>query len=113
MHFPLLEPAHLRPSREEALESGRSYELTNPAYILLYAWRGAHHYCVDMVGVSPARNWWRDATFELTVVEQGKRYKHETVCRSLGFDFVPLGFTVLVSFGPAALELLDRVVHRC
>ena len=107
-----VEPDHLRFSREEAPASGRGSGLTKPADILLYAWRGDHHCCVDLVGVSPARNGWRDATSVLSVVEQGKRDKHADVCRSHGFDFVPFGFSVFGSFGPEAQELLDRVVQR-
>ena len=34
------------------------------------------------------------------------------MCRSLGFDFVPFGFSILGSFGPAAQDLLHRVVQR-
>ena len=99
-------------SREEAPSSGRGSGLTKPADILLYAWRGDHHCCVDLVGVSPARNGWRDASSVLSVVEQGKRDKHEAVCRSHGFDFSPFGFSVFGSFGPAARDLLDRIVQR-
>ena len=34
-------------------------------------------------------------------------------CASHRCDFVPLGFSVFGSFGPAALELLVRICRRC
>ena len=48
-----VEPAHLRFSREEAPVFGRGSELTKPTNILLYAWRGDQHRCVDLVDMSP------------------------------------------------------------
>ena len=64
------------------------------------------------MGVSPARNGWRDASSVLSVVEQGKRDKHAVVCRSHGIDFSPIGISVFGPFGPAARDLLDRSVQR-
>ena len=75
-----MEPTHLRLSREDAPKSGRRSGLTKPADVLLCAWCGDHHCCVDLVGVSPVRNGWRNATSALSAVEQGKRDKHETIC---------------------------------
>ena len=107
-----VEPAHLHFSREEALASRRGSGLTKPADILLYVWLGDHHCCVDLVGVSSARNGWRDAASALMIVEQGKREKHACVCRSHGFDFIPFGFLVFGSLGPEAHGFLRRVVQR-
>ena len=107
-----MEPAHLRFSREDAPASGRGSGLTKPADILLYAWRGDHHCCVDLVGVSPAHNGRRDATSALSVVGQGNRDKHASICHSHGFDFVPFGSSVFGSFGREAQELLGRVVQH-
>ena len=107
-----VEPAHLCFSCEEAPASGRGSGLTKPADILLYAWRGDHHCCVDLVGVSPARNGWRDAVSTLSSVEQGNRDKHVSVCRSQGFDFIPFGFSLFGSFGPEVKVFLGRVVQR-
>ena len=107
-----VEPAHLRFSREEAPASGRGSGLTKPADILLYAWRDDHHCCVDLVGVSPARNGWRDAPSALSAVQQGKQDKHVSVCRSNGSDFIPFGFSVFRSFCSEAQVFLSRVVQR-
>ena len=74
--------------------------------------RGGHHCSVDLVGVSPARDGWKDAPPTLSAVEQGKRDKHATVCHSCGFDFIPFSFSVFGSFGPEAQVLLHRVVKR-
>ena len=65
-----------------------------------------------MVGVSSARNGWRDASGALPAIEQGKRDKHASACRSHGFDVPPFSFSVFGSFGPLAQELLDRIVQR-
>ena len=92
--------------------SGRGSGLTKPADILLYACRGDHHCWVDLVGVSPARNVWRDAPSALSAVEQEKRDKHASICHSKGFDFIPFGFSVFDLFGPEAHELLRRVVQH-
>ena len=108
----MVEPPHLRLARDDAPFSGRGSGLTKPADILLYAWRGDRHCCVDLVGVSPARMGWRDATSALFSVEQGKSDKHARSCISHGFDFSPFGFSTFGSFGPAAEELLDRVCRR-
>ena len=62
-----------RLSRDEGPEFGHGSGLTRPADILLYGWRGDHHYCVDLIGVSPARGDWWDAASALTSVEQSKR----------------------------------------
>ena len=107
-----VEPQHLRLSRDEGPESGLGSGLTRPADILLYGWRDDRHCCVDLVGVCPARGGWRDAVSVLSVVEQAKRDKHVDTCASHRFDFVPFGFSVLGSFGPAAQELLDRICRR-
>ena len=72
---------------------------------ILYVFVMINHCCVDLVGMCPACNGWRDATSAFTAVEQGKRDKHETV-------FVPFGFSVFGSFGPAAQEFLDCLVQR-
>ena len=45
-------------------------------------------------------------------MEQGKRDEQEAVCHSHGFDFVPFSFSIFGSFGPAAQDLLHRVVQR-
>ena len=66
-------------------------------------------FCVDVVGVSPARGSWRDADSTLASVEQGKRDKHARTCRSYGFEFIPFGFSSLGSFWPEAKELLSRI----
>ena len=108
----MVEPKHLRLSRDEGPESGRGSRLTRPADILLYGWRGDHHCCVDLVGVSPARGGWRDAASALATVEQAKREKHTQTCASHRFDFLPFGFSVFGPFGPAAKELLDRVCRE-
>ena len=107
-----VEPAHLRFSREEAFALGRGPGLTKHADILLYAWRGDHRCSVDLVGVSPARNGWKDSTTALSSVEQGKRDKHASLCRSHGFEFIPFGFLVFGSFGPEAQAFLERVIQR-
>ena len=107
-----VEPQGLRLSRDEGPESDRGSELTRPADNLLYGWRDDRHCCDDLVGVSPARGDWRDAASALVVVEQAKRDKHSEVCAPHVFDFVPFGFSVFGSFGPAAQELLARVC-RC
>ena len=107
-----MEPAHFRFSREEALASGRGSGLTKPTDILLYAWRGDHQCYVDLVGVSPARNGWRDATSVLPIFEEGNWDEHECACRSHGFNVIPLDFSVFGSFGLKAQELLGRVVKR-
>ena len=65
----LVEPPHLCLERNDALESDCGSGLTKLADILLYAWRGAHHCYVDLVGVSPARGGWRDAASTLPAVE--------------------------------------------
>ena len=67
---------HLRLQRDDALISGRASGLTERAYLLLYTSRGDRHFCVDRVGVSPARMGWRDATFAFFLLEQGKSDKH-------------------------------------
>ena len=72
----MYDPPHLRLKRDDALISDRGSGLTEPAYLLLYTWRGDRHCCVDRVGVSPVRMGWRDATFALFLLEQGKSDKH-------------------------------------
>ena len=62
--------------------------------------------------MSPARNGWRDAPSVLSAAELGKQDKHEALCRSHGFDFVPFGISIFGSFGLAAQDLLQRVVQR-
>ena len=108
----MVEPSHLRLQRDDSPESGRHSGLTRPADILLYSWRGDSHCCVDLVGVSPARSGWRDAASALSSVEQGKRDKHASTCRSHGFDFIPFGFSTFGSFGPEAEALLSRICQR-
>ena len=61
---------------------------------------------------SPARSSWRDAASALSSVEQGKRDKHASTCRSHGFDFIPFGFSTFGSFGPEAEALLSRICQR-
>ena len=85
---------------------------TKPMDVLLSVWGGDHHCCVDVVGVSPARNGWRDAPSTLSAVEQGKWDKRASVCRSHGFYFIEFSFSVFGSFGPEVQELLRLVVHR-
>ena len=108
----MVEPQHLRLSRDEGPESGRGSGLTRPANILLYSWRGDQHCSVDFVGVSPARGGWRDAPSAFANVEQAKRDKHAQMCANHGFDFLPFGFSVFGSFSPAAQELLNRICRR-
>ena len=108
----VVEPQHLRLSRDEGPESRRSSGLTRPVDILLYGWRGDHHYFVDLVCVSPAQGGWRDAASTLATVEQAKRDKHMQTCASHRLDFLSFGFSVLDSFGRATQELLDRVCRR-
>ena len=45
------------------------------------------------------------------VFKQAKQDKHAQTCAG-HLDFLPFGFPVLSSFGPAADELLDRVCRR-
>ena len=80
--------------------------LNKPADILLYAWRGDRHYCVDLVSMSPSRMGWQDATFRLFSEEHGKSEKHARSCISHGFDFSPFGFLT------AAKEMLDCVCRQ-
>ena len=103
----MVEPSHLLLERDDSLESGHS-RLTRPVDVLLYSWRGDSHWCVDLVGVSPARSGLRDDASALMSVEQGKLDKHTNTCRSFGFDFVPFGFSTLVSFGREAEAFLSR-----
>ena len=79
--------------------SERGSGLTKPVDILRYAWCGYRHSCVDLVGMSPARVGWRDATSALFSVEQGKSYKY---ARShTGFTSLPSASRLL---GPLALQ---------
>ena len=101
-----VEPQHQRLSRDEGPESGRGSGLTRPANILLYGWRGDRHYCVDLVGVSPARGCWRDVAFTLASVEQAKRDKHthttSTSCPSVS------PFLALLALQPRSQEQSER-----
>ena len=105
----VVEPPHLRLERDASSQSGRGSRQTRPADILLYSWRGDSHWCVDLVGVSPARGGWRDAASALPSVERGKWDKHTHICKSHGFDFIPFGFS---SLGPAVEELVSRICQR-
>ena len=51
----MVEPPHLRLSRNEGLESSLGSGLTDPDDILMYVWLGDHHYRVHLVSVSSIR----------------------------------------------------------
>ena len=102
----MVEPPHLRLVRNDAPLSGRGSGLTKHADILLYAWRGDRHCCVDLVGVSSRVGGMLPLPFSL--------WSNAGVISMPGhaFDFFPLGFTFFGSIGPAAEEMLDSVCRR-
>ena len=85
----------------------------SPSWLIpLNAWRDDLHCYVDLIGVSPARGGLRDVFSALATVEQAMQDKHTKKCNSHRFDFLPVSFSVLNSFGPALQELLDLVCRE-
>ena len=82
----LVEPPHLCLERNDALMCVRCFGMSKLADILLRGFRGAHHYCVDLINASIARGGWRDVVFAFSIIELGKRDKHERTCHSRGFS---------------------------
>ena len=96
----VVEPPHLRLSRDEGPGSGSGSGITRPTDILLYSWRGDRHCCVDLVNVSPAHQGWRDAA--LLVFSQEKRDEHTQTCASHCFNFVPFDFSIFLLLRPCS-----------
>ena len=71
----MVEAQHLHLSGNEGLESGRGLWLTWPTNVILYGSRDDHHYCVDLIGVSPPRRSWRDTASAFAIVDMEKRDK--------------------------------------
>ena len=55
---------------------------------------------------------WRQAVEALRLVHIAKRAKHAGTCLAHGFDFAPVSFSVLGSFGPTAEEILTRFCQQ-
>lgn len=83
-----------------------------PADVLLYHWDGDTHYCLDLVGTSPACARWSLALERVEQVETAKVRRHSALCAEHGYGFVPFAFSAVGSFGPAAQRFLRVVSAR-
>ena len=66
-----------------------------------YTYSVVHLCCVGLLILSPNPSGWRDVPYALPLVQQCKKDKHTTTCKSHGLKFSTLG-----SLSPTADELL-------
>lgn len=90
-------------------DGGRGHR---PADLLLHAWDGDRHCCVDVVCVSPARQQWKQAGRALRSAEAAKIMRHGGCCKDHHLSFMPFACSAVGGFGKHACELLDQVAVR-
>ncbi|MFS7944655.1 hypothetical protein Hanom_Chr06g00514781 [Helianthus anomalus] len=83
-----------------------------PADLLVFAWAGEKHACVDLTGVSPLVGL-RENRFVAGQVarktESKKMDKHAKACAENLHIFVPFAFDTFGSLAPEAIHFLTRV----